>query len=85
MPCYDSRSGDPTFNDSISTLEEIHDRNIREVDRLTDMLCRIGKVIVYNDRERDARRPERCPVPSDIVSWFRAHELFDEQRKEPWK
>ena len=85
MPCYHGGEAEKlSFEDTILRVETIYEAATDKVDILTDMLCNVGKVLVYNDKQQSLGLKDRKPIPAYIVSWFKNHKLFDEQRGEPW-
>lgn len=61
MPCSDPHEDD----DRRATKARL--------DRVTDMLCRLGRVAEAGG-----------PVPADIVAWWREHRCLDAQAGRPW-
>lgn len=61
MPCYDP------------TPEDDRREAARELDKRTDMLCRVMTLI---EKAEPGTR-----IPQDIVSWWVMHKEFDERRR----
>lgn len=87
MPCSGGNP-DPTarmhLQSALRLLEEEAVCGKKEIDALTDMLCRVGRVLYKNDKNKEEGKVDREPFPRDVHVWIMDHKLRDEIRGASW-
>jgi hypothetical protein len=72
MPCYDPPANERR-DEHHPPGYEIRDLR-KKCDKLTDMLCRLGRLHVQFDDT----------IPPDVLEWWQHHAAWDASRGEPW-
>ena len=70
MPCYYAESAE---GDRAYSLEQVVADQKKELDRLTNLLCKAGRAHL-----------NKKSVPMDVRLWWSVHRCADEARGEKW-
>lgn len=73
MPCYYTGSAEGDARYAAEQANDLANRYRKELDKLTDLLCKAGKCY-----ERGT------PAPKELRDWWQKHKKEDAKRGEPW-